>query len=92
MATPENQKNSSDLHKMIIQSLREVTSCLPFTSLQQIRLENKWSKTFRVSPDFQWTISGSNETSENVVLFSLVEMSQTINGILKKKTEWSYNM
>ena len=41
MATPDNQKNSSDLHKMIIQSLREVTSCLPFTSLQQIRLENK---------------------------------------------------
>ena len=77
---------------MIIQSLREVTSCLPFTSLRQIRLENKWRKTFRVFPDFQWKISGSNETSENVVMFSLVEMSETINGILKKKkTEWSYN-
>lgn len=50
MATPDNPKNISDLHKMIIQSLREVTSCLPFTSFRKIRLENKWSKTFRVFP------------------------------------------
>ena len=40
MATPDNPKNISDLHKMIIQSLK-VTSCLPFTSFRKIQLENK---------------------------------------------------
>lgn len=89
MATPDNPKNIRDLHKMNIQSLREVTSCLPFTSFRQVRLENKWSKTFRVFP-----VENFRE-QRNFRKWSPVlrgrNASNNKRNFEKKKTAWSYN-
>ena len=52
----------------------EITGCLPFTKIfQKIRLESKWRTTFWVVP---LKISGSNGTSEKVVLFFWTEYSK----------------
>ena len=52
----------------------EITGCLPFTKIfQKIRLESNWHTTFWVVP---LKISGSNGTSEKVVLFFRTEYSK----------------